>query len=124
MTEFFRVQMSLNVILSILFMVWAYRRVKEGDFFQFKTLMGVGVFVVFVGIINWAISEPATYMREIKNIIYIPAEALTEMIDKSMRAFFNEEFKNISKGEHTSIANLIDQSTTELPYFIARCSKN
>ncbi|MFC3847570.1 type IV secretion system protein [Helicobacter baculiformis] len=123
MTELFRVQMSLNIILSILFMVWAYKRVKEGDLFQFKTLMGVGVFVVFVGIINWAISEPATYIREIKNIIYIPAEALTDIIDKSMRAFFNAEFENISKGEHTSIANLIDRSYYGITLFYSAVFK-
>ncbi|WP_163556624.1 type IV secretion system protein [Helicobacter suis] len=122
MTEFFRVQLSLNIILSILFMVWAYRRVKEGDIFQFKILMGVGVFVVFVGIINWVISEPTTYMREVKNIIYIPANALTEIIIKSIQANFTE-LKTIKGGEDNSIAHLIDKSYYAITLFYSTAFK-
>ncbi|WP_104684912.1 type IV secretion system protein [Helicobacter bizzozeronii] len=116
MTEFFKVQMSLNIILTILFMWWAYKRVKEGDFFQLKTLMGVLVFAVFLGVINWAISEPTTYMREVKNIIFAPSNALTEIIAKSLQANV-EALKKIDNGEKFHIAHLIDQSYYAITLF-------
>ncbi|MPX69040.1 hypothetical protein C0158_09505, partial [Moraxella catarrhalis] len=39
--SFFHAQLILNTIITILFMIWAYKRVKEGDMFEFKTAMGV-----------------------------------------------------------------------------------
>ncbi|GHR82119.1 hypothetical protein VN0647_14780 [Helicobacter pylori] len=57
-SSFFHAQLILNTIISILFMIWAYKRVKEGDMFEFKTAMGVVVFIAFVGFINWGIKNP------------------------------------------------------------------
>ncbi len=34
--SFFHAQLILNTIITILFMIWAYKRVKEGDMFEFK----------------------------------------------------------------------------------------
>ncbi|KNE13084.1 type VI secretion protein [Helicobacter pylori] len=77
--EVLKAQMIINAVLVILFMVWAYRRVKEGDIFQFKTAMGVVVFIVFIGVLNWAMDNPTTYM----NMLY-PSNKLTEIITNSM----------------------------------------
>ncbi len=82
--EVLKAQMIINAVLVILFMVWAYRRVKEGDIFQFKTAMGVVVFIAFVGFINWAMDNPTTYMNMLKDTIFYPSNKLTEIITNSM----------------------------------------
>ncbi|MDU9705077.1 type IV secretion system protein [Helicobacter pylori] len=82
--EALKAQMIINAVLVILFMVWAYRRVKEGDIFQFKTAMGVVVFIVFIGVLNWAMDNPTTYMNMLKDTIFYPSNKLTEIIINSM----------------------------------------
>ncbi|UOS45923.1 type IV secretion system protein [Helicobacter pylori] len=82
--EALKAQMIINAVLVILFMIWAYRRVKEGDIFQFKTAMGVVVFIVFMGVLNWAMDNPTTYMNMLKDTIFYPSNKLTEIITNSM----------------------------------------
>ncbi len=82
--EVLKAQMIINAVLVILFMVLAYRRVKEGDIFQFKTAMGVVVFIAFVGVLNWAMDNPTTYMNMLKDTIFYPSNKLTEIITNSM----------------------------------------
>ncbi|WP_220822923.1 type IV secretion system protein [Helicobacter pylori] len=82
--EALKAQMIINAVLVILFMIWAYRRVKEGDMFEFKTAMGVVVFIVFMGVLNWAMDNPTTYMNMLKDTIFYPSNKLTEIITNSM----------------------------------------
>ncbi|WP_187871401.1 type IV secretion system protein [Helicobacter pylori] len=82
--EVLKAQMIINAVLVILFMIWAYRRVKGGDIFQFKTAMGVVVFIVFMGVLNWAMDNPTTYMNMLKDTIFYPSNKLTEIITNSM----------------------------------------
>ncbi len=82
--EALKAQMIINAVLVILFMIWAYRRVKEGDIFQFKTAMGVVVFIVFMGVLNLAMDNPTTYMNMLKDTIFYPSNKLTEIITNSM----------------------------------------
>ncbi|MFP6038022.1 type IV secretion system protein [Helicobacter pylori] len=82
--EALKAQIIINAVLVILFMIWAYRRVKEGDIFQFKTAMGVVVFIVFMGVLNWAMDNPTTYMNMLKDTIFYPSNKLTEIIANSM----------------------------------------
>lgn len=82
--EALKAQMIINAVLVILFMIWAYKRVKEGDIFQFKTAMGVVVFIVFMGVLNWAMDNPTTYMNMLKDTIFYPSNKLTEIITNSM----------------------------------------
>ncbi|MFP6150870.1 type IV secretion system protein [Helicobacter pylori] len=82
--EALKAQMIINAVLVILFMIWAYRRVKEGDIFQFKTAMGVVVFIVFMGVLNWAMDNPTTYINMLKDTIFYPSNKLTEIITNSM----------------------------------------
>ncbi|GAA6832312.1 hypothetical protein AOH201_08950 [Helicobacter pylori] len=82
--EVLKAQMIINAVLVILFMIWAYRRVKEGDIFQFKTAMGVVIFIVFMGVLNWAMDNPTTYMNMLKDTIFYPSNKLTEIITNSM----------------------------------------
>lgn len=82
--EALKAQMIINAVLVILFMIWAYRRVKEGDIFEFKTAMGVVVFIVFMGVLNWAMDNPTTYMNMLKDTIFYPSNKLTEIITNSM----------------------------------------
>ncbi|WRC12582.1 type IV secretion system protein [Helicobacter pylori] len=82
--SFFHAQLILNTIITILFMIWAYKRVKEDDMFEFKTAMGVVVFIAFVGVLNWAMDNPTTYMNMLKDTIFYPSNKLTEIITNSM----------------------------------------
>ncbi|MFS7885375.1 P-type conjugative transfer protein TrbL [Helicobacter pylori] len=106
-SNFFHAQLILNMIISILFMIWAYRRIKEGDMFQFKTAMGVVVFVVFVGFINWGIKNPNDFNTYFINTIFYPAEKLAILIAQSL----NDDLEiptnaNLSPSEIFSIGNL------------------
>ncbi len=102
-SSFFHAQLILNTIISILFMIWAYRRVKEGDIFQFKTAMGVVVFIVFMGVLNWAMDNPTTYMNMLKDTIFYPSNKLTEIITNSM---FSLQIGN----NNLTLGSLIDKS--------------
>ncbi|WQY52903.1 type IV secretion system protein [Helicobacter pylori] len=101
--EVLKAQMIINAVLVILFMVWAYRRVKEGDIFQFKTAMGVVVFIVFMGVLNWAMDNPTTYMNMLKDTIFYPSNKLTEIITNSM---FSLQIAN----NNLTLGSLIDKS--------------
>ncbi len=101
--EALKAQMIINAVLVILFMVWAYRRVKEGDIFQFKTAMGVVVFIVFMGVLNWAMDNPTTYMNMLKDTIFYPSNKLTEIITNSM---FSLQIGN----NNLTLGSLIDKS--------------
>lgn len=101
--EVLKAQMIINAVLVILFMVWAYRRVKEGDIFQFKTAMGVVVFIVFIGVLNWAMDNPTTYMNMLKDTIFYPSNKLTEIITNSM---FSLQIGN----NNLTLGSLIDKS--------------
>ncbi|WQS91308.1 type IV secretion system protein [Helicobacter pylori] len=101
--EALKAQMIINAVLVILFMIWAYRRVKEGDIFQFKTAMGVVVFIVFMGVLNWAMDNPTTYMNMLKDTIFYPSNKLTEIITNSMSSL------QIGNNDLT-LGSLIDKS--------------
>ncbi|GHQ10604.1 hypothetical protein JP0057_15110 [Helicobacter pylori] len=81
-SSFFHAQLILNTIISILFMIWAYKRVKEGDMFEFKTAMGVVVFIAFVGFINWGIKNPNDF-----NTYFIQLARKTPSFRAEMFAF-------------------------------------
>ncbi|WRD60695.1 type IV secretion system protein [Helicobacter pylori] len=101
--EALKAQMIINAVLVILFMIWAYRRVKEGDMFEFKTAMGVVVFIVFMGVLNWAMDNPTTYMNMLKDTIFYPSNKLTEIITNSMSSL------QIGNNDLT-LGSLIDKS--------------
>ncbi|WQZ15267.1 type IV secretion system protein [Helicobacter pylori] len=102
--EVLKAQMIINAVLVILFMIWAYRRVKEGDIFQFKTAMGVVVFIVFIGVLNWAMDNPTTYMNMLKDTIFYPSNKLTEIITNSMSSL------QIVGNNNLTLGSLIDKS--------------
>lgn len=99
--------MIINAVLVILFMIWAYRRVKEGDIFQFKTAMGVVVFIVFMGVLNWAMDNPTTYMNMLKDTIFYPSNKLTEIITNSMSSL---QIGN----NNLTLGSLIDKSYSSI----------
>ncbi len=102
--SFFHAQLILNTIITILFMIWAYKRVKEGDMFEFKTAMGVVVFIVFMGVLNWAMDNPTTYMNMLKDTIFYPSNKLTEIITNSMSSL------QIVGNNNLTLGSLIDKS--------------
>ncbi|WQS29029.1 type IV secretion system protein [Helicobacter pylori] len=101
--EVLKAQMIINAVLVILFMVWAYRRVKEGDIFQFKTAMSVVLFIVFMIFLNWAMNNPTTYMNMLRDTIFYPSNKLTEIITNSMSSL------QIGNNDLT-LGSLIDKS--------------
>ncbi|WRA90751.1 type IV secretion system protein [Helicobacter pylori] len=103
--EVLKAQKIINAVLVILFMIWAYKRVKEGDIFQFKTAMGVVVFIVFMGVLNWAMDNPITYMNMLKDTIFYPSNKLTEIITNSMTSLQTLTGKN-----DLTLGSLIDKS--------------
>ncbi|WRD85172.1 P-type conjugative transfer protein TrbL [Helicobacter pylori] len=105
--EALKAQMIINAVLVILFMIWAYRRVKEGDIFQFKTAMGVVVFIAFVGFINWGIKNPNDFNTYFINTIFYPSEKLAILIAQSLNDGLEIPTNaNLSPSEIFSIGNL------------------
>ncbi|MGL2536758.1 P-type conjugative transfer protein TrbL [Helicobacter pylori] len=107
MNNLFHTQLSLNIILSILFMIWAYRRIKEGDMFEFKTAMGVVVFVAFLMFLNFGINNSKVYMTKFYDFLTIPANALGKLvfdtIDKVVIA-------NGNSGISTTLGTLVNKT--------------
>ncbi len=111
--EVLKAQMIINAVLVILFMVWAYRRVKEGDIFQFKTAMGVVVFIAFVGFINWGIKNPNDFNTYFINTIFYPSEKLAILIAQSLNDGLEIPTNaNLSPSEIFSIGNLASSAYT------------
>ncbi len=109
--EALKAQMIINAVLVILFMIWAYRRVKEGDIFQFKTAMGVVVFIVFVGFINWGIRNPNDFNTYFINTIFYPAEKLAILIAQSLNDGLEIPTNaNASPSETFNIGNLVSSA--------------
>ncbi|GAA6775618.1 hypothetical protein AOH105_07750 [Helicobacter pylori] len=106
-SSFFHAQLILNTIISILFMIWAYKRVKESDMFEFKTAMGVVVFIAFVGFINWGIKNPNDFNTYFINTIFYPSEKLAILIAQSLNDGLEIPTNaNLSPSEIFSIGNL------------------
>nr|AUO31376.1 VirB6 type IV secretion protein, VirB6_1 [Helicobacter pylori] len=111
MGSFFHAQLILNTIITILFMIWAYKRVKEGDMFEFKTAMGVVVFIVFVGFINWGIRNPNDFNTYFINTIFYPAEKLAILIAQSLNDGLEIPTNaNASPSETFNICNLVSSA--------------
>lgn len=111
--SFFHAQLILNTIITILFMIWAYKRVKEGDMFEFKTAMGVVVFIVFVGFINWGIRNPNDFNTYFINTIFYPAEKLAILIAQSLNDGLEIPTNaNASPSETFNIGNLVSSAYT------------
>ncbi|MFP6061160.1 type IV secretion system protein [Helicobacter pylori] len=108
--SFFHAQLILNTIITILFMIWAYKRVKEGDMFEFKTAMGVVVFIVFVGFINWGIRNPNDFNTYFINTIFYPAEKLAILIAQSLNDGLDPTNANASPSETFNIGNLVSSA--------------
>ncbi|OPG47275.1 P-type conjugative transfer protein TrbL [Helicobacter pylori] len=109
--SFFHAQLILNTIITILFMIWAYKRVKEGDMFEFKTAMGVVVFIVFVGFINWGIRNPNDFNTYFINTIFYPAEKLAILIAQSLNDGLEIPTNaNASPSETFNIGNLVSSA--------------
>ncbi|PDW13810.1 conjugal transfer protein TrbL [Helicobacter pylori] len=109
--EILKAQMIINAVLVILFMIWAYKRVKEGDIFQFKTAMGVVVFIVFVGFINWGIRNPNDFNTYFINTIFYPAEKLAILIAQSLNDGLEIPTNaNASPSETFNIGNLVSSA--------------
>ncbi|GAA8069536.1 hypothetical protein JP0576_14100 [Helicobacter pylori] len=109
--SFFHAQLILNTIITILFMIWAYKRVKEGDMFEFKTAMGVVVFIVFVGFINWGIRNPNDFNTYFINKIFYPAEKLAILIAQSLNDGLEIPTNaNASPSETFNIGNLVSSA--------------
>ncbi len=109
--EALKAQMIINAVLVILFMIWAYRRVKEGDMFEFKTAIGVVVFIVFVGFINWGIRNPNDFNTYFINTIFYPAEKLTILIAQSLNDGLEIPTNaNASPSETFNIGNLVSSA--------------
>lgn len=109
--SFFHAQLILNTIITILFMIWAYKRVKEGDMFEFKTAMGVVVFIVFVGFINWGIRNPNDFNTYFINTIFYPAEKLAILIVQSLNDGLGIPTNaNASPSETFNIGNLVSSA--------------
>ncbi|MCQ2953591.1 P-type conjugative transfer protein TrbL [Helicobacter pylori] len=107
--SFFHAQLILNTMITILFMIWAYKRVKDGDMFEFKTAMGVVVFIVFVGFINWGIRNPNDFNTYFINTIFYPAEKLAILIAQSLNDGL-EIPTNASPSETFNIGNLVSSA--------------
>ncbi|WQT48864.1 P-type conjugative transfer protein TrbL [Helicobacter pylori] len=109
--EVLKAQMIINAVLVILFMIWAYKRVKEGDMFEFKTAMGVVVFIVFVGFINWGIRNPNDFNTYFINTIFYPAEKLAILIAQSLNDGLEIPTNaNASPSETFNIGNLVSSA--------------
>ncbi|GAA6896178.1 hypothetical protein CHC156_02570 [Helicobacter pylori] len=110
-SSFFHAQLILNTIISILFMIWAYKRVKEGDMFEFKTAMGVVVFIAFVGFINWGIKNPNDFNTYFINTIFYPSEKLAILITQSLNDGLEIPTNaNASPNETFNIGNLVSSA--------------
>ncbi|MFP6310451.1 type IV secretion system protein [Helicobacter pylori] len=66
--------------------------------------MGVVVFIVFIGVLNWAMDNPTTYMNMLKDTIFYPSNKLTEIITNSMSSL------QIVGNNNLTLGSLIDKS--------------
>ncbi|MGL2830426.1 P-type conjugative transfer protein TrbL, partial [Helicobacter pylori] len=81
------------------------------DMFEFKTAMGVVVFIVFVGFINWGIRNPNDFNTYFINTIFYPAEKLAILIAQSLNDGLEIPTNaNASPSETFNIGNLVSSA--------------
>lgn len=81
---FFQVQIVFNAFIAILVMMWAYKRTKEGDMFQYKTLISLIPFLLFVGFINWTIANPLDFVDYLHSVVFYPANFVMDLVSNSI----------------------------------------
>lgn len=112
--NFFHIQTIFNSFIAILIIMWAYKRLKEGDFLQLKTFMSLLIFIVYVGFINWTIKEPSTFIEYFHAVIFYPANWLMDLISNSI-----SHIMLIPKsGTETSSISFLIQSAYNAIYLI------
>ncbi len=73
-------QLPLNALLSLVLMVWAYQRVRLGDFFHLSTLFSLLGFVLFFTLFNYAHKHPQEFYNTLKTLIFYGADTLMELV--------------------------------------------
>lgn len=82
--NFFHIQAIFNGLIGILVMMWAYKHLKDGDLFEFKTAMKLMVFVAYCGFMNWAIKDTLTFIEYLQSVVFYPANWTMDLISQSI----------------------------------------
>lgn len=84
MVEVLKINIILNVVGMLVIIIFAVKKLQEGDFFTWKNSVSVMIMIVYLGFFNWAISNPTTYLEGFGELISYPSEILTQYISQSV----------------------------------------
>lgn len=73
----------LNFIFMLLILIFVAKKIQEGDFFTWKTISQLLIFIIYLSFFNWVANNPATYMDYFGSLINYPADTITNYIAKA-----------------------------------------
>ncbi|GHP83266.1 hypothetical protein VN0244_14380 [Helicobacter pylori] len=82
-------QLVFNGVVALAFMLFAYRSLKEQNFFSVSALTEALLFVGFFALFNYALKNPMHFYEFFQNAIFIAPNLITQSLSQSLSNFSN-----------------------------------
>ncbi|WP_231172000.1 type IV secretion system protein, partial [Helicobacter pylori] len=82
-------QLVFNGVVALAFMLFAYRSLKEQNFFSASALTEALLFVGFFALFNYALKNPMHFYEFFQNAIFIAPNMITQSLSQSLSNFSN-----------------------------------
>ncbi len=82
-------QFVFNSAVALAFMLFAYKSLKEQNFFSASAILEALWFVGFFALFNYALKNPSHFYEFFQNAIFILPNMLTHALSQSLSAFSN-----------------------------------
>ncbi|MGL2881185.1 type IV secretion system protein [Helicobacter pylori] len=82
-------QLVFNSVVALAFMLFAYRSLKEQNFFSASALTEALLFVGFFALFNYALKNPMHFYEFFQNAIFIAPNMIAQSLSQSLSNFSN-----------------------------------
>ncbi len=82
-------QLVFNSVVALAFMLFAYRSLKEQNFFSASALLEALLFVGFFALFNYALKNPSRFYELFQNAIFIAPNMIAQSLSQSLSNFSN-----------------------------------
>lgn len=86
LSQTLKLQFVFPGIVSILIIIWAIKKFKEGNALEIKTIISVCLFLAYVAFSAWALNKPKDFMGYFNDYMKLPSEILSDGITKGIQA--------------------------------------
>ncbi|PAF53027.1 hypothetical protein BKH42_08205 [Helicobacter sp. 13S00482-2] len=83
--ETFKLQFVFTTLGIILIWIWGAKRLKEKDLFEFKNIISLIFFLLYLGFANWVMEQPKDFMETFDLAIKFPSDTLEKSIISAIK---------------------------------------